>query len=215
MPIFLFLPSLANAIRSEAFTRIGTALFFSDPARISTLILTGLMVIGLGFFIRASTKDRIETMQFGAKQPVEALEPALMRYFQSRAFAPPEVRGLAPTLEAKTAGTTTLVGLVSPSSFLAVFLSLLAAVGFASFTLIMSTLFPAWGKFLIGLVALSPLAGGFYWRKSSRPETVIFKVESEQAQGFLSKLTIKGHRDEIADLQNAFAEAGMRKWEVE
>ena len=190
-------------------------MFFSDPARVSTLILTGLMVIGLGFFIRASTKDRIEVMQFGAKQPAEALEPALMRYFQSRAFAPPgEANELKPTLEAETPNTTTLVGLVSPSLFLAVFLSLLAAFGFASFTLIMSTLFPAWGKFLIGLVVISPLAGVFYWRKSSRPETVIFKVESEAEQGFLSKLTIKGHRDEIADLQSAFAEAGMRKWEM-
>lgn len=189
-------------------------MFFSDPARLSTLILTGLMVIGLGFFIRASTKDRVEMMRFGAKQPADALEPALMRYFQSRAFRlASEANGLKPTIKAETAEATTLVGMVSPSLFLAVFLSLLAAVGFACFGLIMATLFPTWGKFLLGLVAISPLAGGFYWRKSSRPETVIFKVESEADQGFLSKLTIKGHRDEIADLQSAFAEAGMRKWE--
>ncbi len=172
------------------------------------------MVIGLGFFIRASTKDRIEMMRFGAKQPADALEPALMRYFQSRSFRlPSEANGIKPTIEAETAEATTLVGMVSPSLFLAVFLSLLAAVGFACFGLIMATLFPAWGKFLLGLVAISPLAGLFYWRKSSRPETIVFRVDSEADQGFLSKLTIKGHRDEIADLQSAFAQAGMRKWE--
>ena len=172
------------------------------------------MVIGLGFFIRASTKDRIEMMRFGAKQPADALEPALMRYFRSRAFRlASEAEGLTPTIKAETPEAKTLVGMVSPSVFLAVFLTLLAAVGFACFGLIMATLFPAWGKFLLGLIALSPLAGVFYWRKSSRPETVVFRVDSEAGQGFLSKLTIKGHRDEIADLQSAFAEAGMRKWE--
>ena len=172
------------------------------------------MVIGLVFFIRASTKDRIEMMRFGAKQPAEVLEPALMRYFQSRAFQPAnEANGLKPTIQAETPEATTLVGMVSPSVFLAVFLSLLAAVGLACLGLILATLFPTWGKFLLGLVLLSPLAGVFYWRKSSRPETVVFRVDSEADQGFLSKLTIKGHRDEIADLQNAFAKAGMRKWE--
>ena len=172
------------------------------------------MVIGLGFFIRASTKDRIEMMRFGAKQPAEALEPALMRYFQSRAFRlASEAEGLEPTIQAETPEANTLVGMVSPSLFLAVFLSVLAAIGFACFGLIMATLFPTWGKFLLGLVVLSPLAGVFYWRKSSRPETIIFRVDAEADRGFLSKLTIKGHRDEIADLQSAFAEAGMRKWE--
>ena len=174
------------------------------------------MAIGLGFFIRASTKDRIEMMRFGAKQPAEALEPALMRYFQSRAFRlAGESTDLKPTLEAETAEATTLVGMVSPSIFLAVFLSVLAAVGLACFALIMTTLFPAWGQFLIGLVLLAPLAGLFYWRKSSRPETVIFRVDPDADRGFLSKLTIKGHRDEIADLQSAFADAGLRKWEEE
>lgn len=172
------------------------------------------MVIGLGFFIRASTKDRIEMMRFGAKQSAEALEPALMRYLQSRGFRlASEAKDIVPTIQAETPEATTLVGMVSPSLFLAVFLSLLAAIGFACFGLIMATLFPAWGKFLLGLVALSPLAGVFYWRKSSRPETIVFRVDSEADQGFLSKLTIKGHRDEIADLQSAFAKAGMRKWE--
>ena len=193
-----------------------TTLFVSDPARLSTLFLTGLMVIGLVFFIRASTKDRIEMMRFGAKQPAEALEPALMRYFQSRAFRlASEADGIEPTLQAETSEATTLVGIVSPSLFLAVFLSALAAVGLACLGLIMATLFPAWGKFLLGLVLLSPLAGVFYWRKSSRPETIIFRVDSESERDFLSKLTIKGHRDEIADLQSAFAKAGMRKWDEE
>lgn len=182
------------------------------------------MVIGLGFFIRASTKDRIEIMQFGSQQSPEALQQAVIKYFRLRAYQP-----MAESADASSSGETatdpatsnptTLVGMVSPSIFMAIFLSLLAAVGFACLSLIGATLFPSWGGRLIGLVAASPLAGVFYWRKSSRPEVVTLKVEPEASQGCLSKLTVKGHRDEIAELQSAFtrpelnAWAGLKKWE--
>ncbi len=192
------------------------------------------MVIGLGFFIRASTKDRIEIMQFGSQQSPEALQQAVIKYFRLRAYQP-----MAESADASSSGETakdltatdpaatdpaatdptTLVGMVSPSIFMAIFLSLLAAVGFACLSLIAATLFPSWGERLIGLVAASPLAGVFYWRKSSRPEVVTLKVEPEASQGCLSKLTVKGHRDEIAELQSAFtrpelnAWAGLKKWE--
>lgn len=181
------------------------------------------MVIGLGFFIRASTKDRIEIMQFGSQQAAEPLQQAVTKYFYSRAFQPTEpdnTAGSSPSPEITNA--TTLVGMVSPSVFMAVFLSALAAVGFGCLALIMATLFPAWGGWLLGLIAVSPLAGGFYWKKSSRPETVVFKVEPIAAgspQNLSSVLTVKGHRDEIADLQSTFAQpelkawAGLKKWE--
>ena len=182
------------------------------------------MAIGLGFFIRASTKDRIEVMQFSSQQTVEPLQQAVTKYFYSRAF---RLADLEKT-EGIRAGSeltpvTTLVGMVSPSVFMAVFLSTLAAVGFGCLTLIMATLFPGWGGWLLGLVAISPLAGVFYWKKSSRPETVVFKVEPLAAEtsssGRSSILTVRGHRDEIADLQNTFTQpelrawAGLKKWE--
>ncbi len=182
------------------------------------------MVIGLGFFIRASTKDRIEVMQFGSQQAVEPLAQAVTKYFYSRAFQPTEPDYTADSSPGpEVTNATTLIGIVSPSVFMAVFLSVLAAVGFGCLALIMATLFPAWGSWLLGLVAVSPLAGRFYWKKSSRPETVAFKVEPNMegapSQGFVSILTVKGHRDEIADLQDAFGQpeikawAGLKKWE--
>ncbi|CAN5699728.1 cofactor assembly of complex C subunit B [soil metagenome] len=192
------------------------------------------MVIGLVFFIRASTKDRIEVMQFGSQQSPEALQQAVIKYFRLRAYQPvaesadasssgetaKDPTATDPTAtDPATSNPTTLVGMVSPSIFMAIFLSLLAAVGFACLSLIAATLFPSWGGRLIGLVAASPLAGVFYWRKSSRPEVVTLKVEPEASQGCLSKLTVKGHRDEIAELQSAFtrpelnAWAGLKKWE--
>jgi hypothetical protein len=208
-----------------------------DPARASTLLLTGLMVIGLGFFIRASTKDRIETAQFGSRQTAEALQQAVVKYFYSRAYRPPESpESSAPSTDLSQLGEPiTLVGMVSSSLFLAIFLSLLAAVGFVCLALIMATLFPSWGNSLLLLTLAAPLAGRFYWQKSSRPETLVFKVEPLQseseatvseaaaekvkADGLLSKLTVKGHRDEIAEFQSVFTQAvlkdwaGLKKWE--
>jgi len=212
------------------------ALFFSDPARSSTLILTSLMVIGLVFFIRASTKDRIEVAQFSSPQPAESLEQAVMKYFYTRAYQPDAEAVGQPD---KTPGPTIingkkLVGMVSPSVFMAVFLSAMAAVGLMCLSLISATLSPSWGGWAVGLVALSPLAGVFYWKKSSRPEAVVLKVENIEAdanpaQGAdmtssdvaMSKLTVKGHRDELADLEIAFAQpdvkawAGLERWELE
>ena len=193
-------------------------MFFDDPARSSTLILTSLMVIGLVFFIRASTKDRIEVVQLGSVQQSESLQQAIMKYFYARAYhltaestQPDDSPG--PTI----INGTTLTGIVSPSIFMAVFLSALAAVGFTCLSLVVATLFPSWGGWLLGLVAASPLAGVFYWRKSSRPETVVFKVEplnveQDGDEALRSKLTVKGHRDELADLESAFSQADVKDW---
>ncbi len=169
------------------------------------------MVIGLVFFIRASTKDRIEVAQFGSTQAAEPLQRAVMDYFQSRAYRQIETvledaGSRNQTVAALTdEAAVTVAGLVSPSWFLAIFLSTLAAVGFACLALVVVTLSPSWGWLMFGLVAASPLAGVFYWRKSSRPEKVVFRIEPEETEKFASKLTIRGHRDELAELRNALS----------
>ncbi len=190
---------------------------FTDPTRATTLLLTSLMVIGLVFFIRASTKDRIEVAQFGSTQAAEPLQQAVMDYFQSRAY-----RQIETVLEDTSSkqqsvaaladeAAVTVAGLVSPSWFLAIFLSTLAAVGVACLALVIVTLFPGWGWLMFGLVAASPLAGVFYWRKSSRPEKVVFRIEPEETEKFASKLTVRGHRDELAELRNALAST-LKVW---
>ena len=176
------------------------------------------MVIGLIFFIRASTKDRIEVAQFGSILPAEPLQQSVIDYFQRRAYR--QIEAPSEDSEAKNQpivsalngeAAITVAGLVSPSWFLAIFLSALAAVGLACLALIVITLFPDWGRAMFGLVAVSPLAGVFYWRKSSRPEKVVFRVESEKTENFVSKLTVKGHRDELAELKNAFSST-LKVW---
>ena len=213
------------------------------------------MVIGLVFFIRASTKDRIEVMQFSSRQDADALRQAVIKYFYSRAYKPlseedqsEEDGAESDNNQAASDGPTilngmTFVGMVSPSIFLAVFLSGLAAAGFACLGLVSVMLFPAWGAAVWALVVVSPLAGVFYWRKSSRPEKIVLRVDSfdgasagdgasadqsaqetvgseDRVSSILSKLIVKGHRDELADLEIAFSQpelqawAGLKKWEA-
>lgn len=183
------------------------------------------MVIGLGFFIRASTKDRIETMEFGSSQSAQPLQKDVLSYFQTRAYRQVVASSSealsdqdAEAAVAETGSSITVAGMVSPSVFMAVFLTTLAATGFACLALILTVLFPSIGAVFFGLVLVSPLAGVFYWRKSSRPEKVVFKVEPAAASarasesGLLSKLTVQGHRDELAELKSAFSPV-LQAWQ--
>ncbi|MBE9075913.1 cofactor assembly of complex C subunit B [Romeria aff. gracilis LEGE 07310] len=167
----------------------------APPVLSSTLLLTGLLTVGLIFFIRASTKDRIQTAQFTSQQTPSDLYQTVAHHLQSRAY---RLKADA-TSERET---VTLVGFVRPSLFLAVFLTGLAAIGWLCLALVLSTLFSEWRGLFWGLLGLSPLAGLFYWRRSARPEEISFRVSpADDLSSAQSSLKVKGHRDEIAQLQ--------------
>jgi Cofactor assembly of complex C subunit B len=159
------------------------------------------MIVGLVFFIRASTKDRIETLTL--TRPVEPL--ALLRdlttYFEARAYTI-----IAAEAEAQR---ITLRGRVRPSLFLVGFLTLLAAVGALCFALVLANLWPAYGATFLGLLALSPLAGWFYWRGADRDEEICLAIppdaaNNSQLESALAKVTITAHRDELIALEQGF-----------
>ncbi len=162
----------------------------------STLLLTLMLSVGLFFFIRASTKDRIQTAQLISDQDETTLLSRLQDYFQARSYRVAAVD--------RQKNLVTFEGLVQPSWFLAVFLTLLAAVGFLCLSLVLSMLFPHLTTVLLGMILLSPLSGIFYWKKARRFEKVSLKVESTQErQHILSKITVIAHRDELSELQKA------------
>ena len=162
----------------------------------STFLLTLLLSVGLFFFIRASTKDRIEIMRLGSEQNEDTLMNSLKEYFRSRSY-----RVLAVD---STKNQVTFEGFVSPSWFLAVFLTLLAAVGLGCLALVLSMLFPDFGQFFLLLILFSPLSGFLYWKKSGRLEKVSLKMENiPSGQDFSSTITVTAHRDELAELQRA------------
>ena len=173
----------------------------TDTVLYSTLFLTLLMIVGLVFFIRASTKDRIETLTL--TRPVEPLTllQDLTTYFESRAYAV-----IAAEEESQR---ITLQGRVRPSLFLAGFLTLLAAVGALCFALVLANLWPAYSATFLGLLVLSPLAGWFYWRGADRDEKICLEIRPDATvndlpEGALAKVTVTAHRDELIALEQGF-----------
>ncbi|MCJ8281693.1 MAG: cofactor assembly of complex C subunit B [Rivularia sp. ALOHA_DT_140] len=160
----------------------------------STLLLTLLMSVGLFFFIRASTKDRTETAQLVSQLPEASLMPQLKEYFRARSY---RVAAIDPQLQ-----KVTMTGFVKPSWFLAIFLTILAAVGFMSLSLILSLLFSSQSFLFYGMILLSPLSGIFYWNKVGRMENVSLTVENTDSEQ-ITKITVTAHRDEIISLEES------------
>jgi Cofactor assembly of complex C subunit B len=163
------------------------------PVLTSTLILTLLLAVGLFFFIRASTKDRIEQMVLETSDVEEVLLPKLQSYFTDRAYRVTAVD--------RDTDIVTFEGLVRPSVFLASLLTGLAAIGALCLALVLSMLFPDGGRLFLGLLLVAPLAGWFYWQGSSRTEQIRLKVESQDGAPAPTTIKISGHRDELAVFQ--------------
>ncbi|HBW56485.1 MAG TPA: cofactor assembly of complex C subunit B [Oscillatoriales bacterium UBA8482] len=174
------------------------------PVIPSTFVLTLLMVIGLFFFVRASTKDRIEQEKLISEQGAESLLTQIQQYFASRAYRITELN--------RENNQITFEGLVRPSWFLAIFLTLLTAVGLLCLGLVLSMVVPSAGQLFWGLVLLSPLAGWFYWKGSARPEQVCLKLDAvtDQDNQTQSLITVTAHRDELATLKQAL---NLKAWE--
>ncbi|MBD2579076.1 cofactor assembly of complex C subunit B [Oscillatoria sp. FACHB-1406] len=169
----------------------------NSPILSSTFFLTILLLVGLFFFIRASVKPRTEQIQLAAELPEDVFLSQLQAYFEQRAY-----RLAALDREQQQ---ITFQGFVRPSWFLAIFLSLLAALGLLCSSLILSFLYPERAAFFFALILLSPLAGWFYWKKAGRLEQVRLKIEAMDAESNRAKslVTVTGHRDELAELQKA------------
>ncbi|MBW4637706.1 MAG: cofactor assembly of complex C subunit B [Gloeocapsa sp. UFS-A4-WI-NPMV-4B04] len=162
----------------------------------STLLLTLLMLVGLFFFIRASVKDRTQEVKLTSEQPEASLVVQLQQYLQERSYKVTKVDA--------EHNLVTFEGIVQPSVFLAIFLTLLAAIGTLCLALVLSFLFPSLSKIFLLLVLLSPAAGVFYWKKAGRKEQVSLKMEATKSESQShSKITVIAHRDELAELQRA------------
>ena len=176
---------------------------FETTATQSTFVWTLLLLIGLFFFIRASAKDRIETALLLSTEPEEKLRDRLREYFATRAYK-------VINRDAEN-DKVTLEGFVAPSRFLAGLLSTLAGVGGLCLGVVISWSVPELGYLPLGLVAIAPAAGFFYWKTSGRIEQVVLRVElldgepaiATEAGPATGRIIIKAHRDEIEDLRLA------------
>ncbi|UFP95991.1 cofactor assembly of complex C subunit B [Gloeobacter morelensis] len=161
---------------------------------LSTLVLTLLLLVGLFFFLRASVKDRTEEAELDFSSQPQQLAHSLRAYLEGRSYRLVEEQGRRLVFS----------GVVAPSRFLAIFLTLLALLGLICLALVLAILLPA-GEWAFALLPLlSPLAGLFYWRKARRPEQVVARIVAT-SQG--AKLVIQAHRDEILVLKDTLETA--------
>ncbi len=155
------------------------------------------MGVGLFFFIRASVKDRTEQLELMAEESDTHLLNQIQQYFQQRAY---QVTHVNPKEQQMI-----LQGLVSPSLFLAIFLSILAGLGLLCLGLVLSLLYPNSHQWFLTLALLSPLAGLFYWKNAKRVEKIALEVKNAPKLTQKQLITITAHRDELIQLQQAFA----------
>jgi Cofactor assembly of complex C subunit B len=162
----------------------------------SIFFLTVLMIIGLGFFIRAASKDRTQVVTLVSIQSGDPLLAALKQYFADRAYQVDQVDAAS--------NKVTLSGQVRPSVFLTVFVSLLAAVGGLCFSLLLTMALPQLpATIALVFLALAPGAGWLYWRKAGRTEQVAFVLDETTPRASGSLLKVSAHRDELLALQQA------------
>ncbi|MGB3401701.1 MAG: cofactor assembly of complex C subunit B [Microcoleaceae cyanobacterium] len=176
----------------------------SLPVLSSTFFLTLLLAIGLFFFVKASVKARIQQQKLVASLAADLLLNQIKQYFQSRAYrivsANPDENQIV------------FEGVVRPSGLLAVFLTLLTAIGTLCLALVLSMVAPQQQNIFLGLVVLSPLAGIFYWQRAGRSEQVSLQLEAtiQSENQPQSVICIQGHRDELTSLRQAL---NLKAWE--
>lgn len=170
----------------------------SGAALPSAFGLTFLLFIGLGFFIRASTKDRTEVAAYSTELSDISLMEALQQYFAERAYQVTQID--------QDSGQISLAGKVGSSVFLAIFLGGLAGIGLFCLALVLEIAFPKLGYLPYGLLLLSPLASWFYWKGATRVENVTFQVLPEDGRPEQTTptvcLLVSAHRDELAALES-------------
>ncbi|MGB6169926.1 MAG: cofactor assembly of complex C subunit B [Geitlerinemataceae cyanobacterium] len=169
----------------------------TSPALSSLLLPTMLLGIGLFFFIRSSVKDRTEQLTLHSEETAAAIAAQLRAHFTSRAYRITEIE--------PSRDRVTFEGNVQPSWFLAIFLTVLTAIGLLCIVPIISVFAPQVAPISAGVVLLSPLAGVFYWKQAGRKEQVSLRVEpfTQTDSQIQSQVTIRGHRDELTALQQA------------
>lgn len=166
----------------------------------SAIILTGLLAIGLLFFIKASTKDRTEILEV---QVVDrGLPQQIFAYLVGRGYRPVLSADKTELPQPETLKTETLLwqGQVQASIALLLFLATLASIGIGSLGLVLGIIWPDLWSAKLNVLTMTIGAigtGWFYWRGANRKEEV--KV-SRKGENFL---LIQAHRDELANLQKA------------
>ncbi|MBD2189635.1 cofactor assembly of complex C subunit B [Pseudanabaena mucicola] len=161
------------------------------PVIYSTLLLTLLLFWGLVSFLRGSIRDRTTDVVFTKNNQItdDQMLMQVRDHFRQRAYQVVEID--------RDREVANLSGQVKPNLFLAIFMTVLAAIGMICLGLVLGILIPDLENIWIWLTALSPIAGIFYWRGTPRERRVSLRLLPD------SQLKVRAHKDEIEQLQRA------------
>ncbi|ABX09635.1 cofactor assembly of complex C subunit B [Prochlorococcus marinus] len=160
---------------------------------ISTFVLTLLLAIGLAFFLRAASKDRTTVVDVSSKLPPLEVLSGISNWLESRGW-----KREGGDIERKV---LRFQGNVLFSPLLAVFLSILCALGGGCLGLVICQLFPVIAWWPLVLVGLGPLAGLFYRQRAFRIESVELQLISS-TEDSSSVLRLRAHRDELIAMES-------------
>lgn len=151
-------------------------------------------------FVKGSTKERLTQASFTLKQPASEIAKNTARYLMERSFV------TDPSQDDRK-GVMTFTGKVRASTSVASILVAVAASGLWAATYILNFILPQtlqsdyWGLLTFASLAIVP----WYWKKANRTEYVKVMIEEDdQSSTPLSTLFVKGHRDEIEQLERNF-----------
>ena len=163
-----------------------------QPSYYSTFILTILLAIGLGFFLRAASKDRTTVVDISSPLPPLEVLNGISDWLETRGWR----RGGGDVNKKILAFN----GRVSSSLFLTIFLSILCGVGGGCLGLVICQLNPNVSWWPLLLISIGPIAGFFYRGRASRLESVELKLLSSDSHS-TSLIRIRAHRDELIAME--------------
>ena len=154
----------------------------------STLMLSLLLVVGLLFFLRASSKDRTTDIVISSNRPSLVMLETLGSWLHQRGW---QVVGSDPDRRAMV-----YEGNVAASKALAVFLALLGGCGGAALGLVVHELIPGRLWWPLGLALLGPIAAPLYLRRAQRRERLELRLLSAD-DVIPVRIALRAHRDEL------------------
>ncbi len=165
----------------------------------STLLLTLLLAIGLGFFLRAASKDRTTMIEVHSPQPPLKVLNGLSHWLEDRGWKRDGGDADRHVLRFR--------GSVSASDALTVFLSLLGALGAGSLGLVLRQLYPilGWWPLLLSVLG-GPIAGFLYRKRAHRMESLELRLMSAP-DSHASTLRLRAHRDELIAIELELAQS--------
>ncbi len=159
----------------------------------STLLLTLLLAIGLGFFLRAASKDRTTVVDIHSPMAPLVVLDGISAWLEERGWR--RDGGDADRQVLRFHGN------VASSGALALFLSILGGLGSGCLGLVLIQLFPelGWWPLLLAVIG-GPVAGLIYRERSTRVESLELRlISSAEKNGSL--LRIRAHRDELIAME--------------